>query len=137
MSAARSFGIVDTGAKPSTARETTVSKSSMPWTSSGASAQIEARTLVDASPSARWAIRAIGPSVTRNAASLSSTMYASLSSFVCGFTTTKTPPASRAPQIETAVESELSPKITTRSPRSSPRSTSSDANAAARPCRSA
>ncbi len=137
MRAARSSGITGGAAYAACSPETSSWKSSIPSTPSGASAQIAARTDDDASSSARSATLAIGPSVTRNTASLSSRMYASLSSFVCGFTTTKTPPASSEPKIDTTVVSELSPKITTRSPRSRPRSESSDAKAAASSCTSA
>ena len=78
------------------------SKSSMPSSASGACA-------ADRSLDARRRSRAHGsrrgrclPSVTtKRARRCPSRMYASLSSFVCGFTTTKTPPASSVPKMET------------------------------------
>ena len=79
----------------------------MPSTPSGAAAQTTAFKLATRG-AAEAAMRAIEPSVIRIDASLSSRMKASFSSFVCGFTTMNTPPASSVPKRAVTQAGELS-----------------------------
>jgi hypothetical protein len=100
MSAARSSGIERASGDSGAAPAIVCSKSSTePDPSAGDEQRTPFRLAASSIAGAKPRVRL--PSVTRNAASLSLRMYASLSAFVCGLTTMKAPPASRVPKMAT------------------------------------